>query len=150
MLVPPFPALAQAARGIGHARVAYDLDGPWRRYIPFVAVDDHVVPSLPLAAALTARGLAPAQVSASRAALQLGDARVPWIEQVVPDYYGPSQTVWRPLVPFRGPTMRADHTPVVHQLFLPGHLPGRAAIARRRDAAPRPGACSRIRSWWWA
>jgi len=35
---------------------------------------------------------------------------VPWIEQVVPDYYGPSQTVWRPLVPFRGPTMRADHT----------------------------------------
>ena len=110
MLVPPFPALAQAARGIGHARVAYDLDGPWRRYIPFVVVDDRVVPSLPLAAALTARGLAPAQVAASRAALQLGDARVPWIEQVVPDYYGPSQTVWRPLVPFRGPTMRADHT----------------------------------------
>ena len=111
MLVPPFAALAQAARGIGHARVAYDLDGPWRRYIPFVAVGDRIVPSLPLAAALTARGIAPAQVSASRATLQLGDTRVPWIEQVVPDYYGPSQTVWRPLVPFRGPTMRADNTP---------------------------------------
>jgi len=110
MLVPPFPALARAARGIGHARVAYDLDGPWRRYIPFVSIDGRVVPSLPLAAALTARGLAPAQVAASRAALRLGDARVPWIEQVVPDYYGPSQTVWRPLVPFRGPTMRADNT----------------------------------------
>jgi adenylate cyclase len=50
-------------------------------------------------------------LSASRAALRLGDARLPWIEQVVPDYYGPSQTVWRPLVPFRGPTMRADNTP---------------------------------------
>ena len=111
MLVPPFAALAQAARGIGHARVAYDLDGPWRRYIPFVAVDGRIVPSLPLAAALTARGIAPAQVSASRATLHLGDAPVPWIEQVVPDYYGPSQTVWRPLVPFRGPTMRADNTP---------------------------------------
>ncbi len=111
MLVPPFSALAQAARGIGHVRVAYDLDGPWRRYIPFVAIDDHVVPSLPVAAALTARGLVPAHVSASRAALRLGDARVPWLEQVVPDYYGPSQTVWRPLVPFRGPTMRADNTP---------------------------------------
>ncbi|MCC6988782.1 MAG: adenylate/guanylate cyclase domain-containing protein [Acidobacteria bacterium] len=111
LLVPPFPALAQAARGIGHARVAYDLDGPWRRYVPFVAVDGHVVPSLPMAAALLATGLAPEQVSASRAALHLGAARVPWIEQVVPDYYGPAQTVWRPLVPFRGPTMRADNTP---------------------------------------
>ncbi|HUU32948.1 MAG TPA: adenylate/guanylate cyclase domain-containing protein [Vicinamibacterales bacterium] len=111
LLVPPFPALAQAARGIGHARVAYDLDGPWRRYIPFVEVAGRIVPSLPMAAALTAMGLAPEQVSGSRASLRLGATRVPWIEQVVPDYYGPDQTVWRPLVPFRGPTMRADNTP---------------------------------------
>ena len=111
LLVPPFPALAQAARGIGHARVAYDLDGPWRRHIPFVEVEGRIVASLPMAAALTAAGLVPEQVSASRAALHLGAASVPWIEQVVPDYYGPAQTVWRPLVPFRGPTMRADHTP---------------------------------------
>ena len=41
----------------------------------------------------------------------LGPTRVPWVEQVVPDYYGPPQTVWRGLVPFRGPTMRADRTP---------------------------------------
>lgn len=111
LLVPPFPALAHAARGIGHARVAYDLDGPWRRHIPFVEVEGHIVPSLPVAAALTAMALTPAQVSPSRAALRLGAVRVPWIEQIVPDYYGPAQTVWRPLVPFRGPTMRADKTP---------------------------------------
>jgi adenylate cyclase len=111
LLVPPFPALARAARGIGHARVAYDLDGPWRRYVPFVAVDDRIVPALPVAAALSILGTPPERVSASRAALRLGDARVPWIEQVVPDYHGPVQSVWRPLVPFRGPTMRADHTP---------------------------------------
>ncbi len=111
LIVPPFPALAKAARGIGHARMAYDLDGPLRRSVPFVAVGDRVVPSLPLAVALVATGTTPDQVSASRATLRLGDARVPWIEQVVPDYYGPAQSVWRPLVPFRGPTMRADHTP---------------------------------------
>ena len=110
ILVPPFPALARAARAIGHARVAYDVDGPQRRYVPFVAVGDHVVPSLPVAAALSATGVAEARVTASRTTLTLGDTRVPWIEQVVPDYYGPAQTVWRPLVPFRGPTMRADNT----------------------------------------
>ena len=111
LLTPPFPALARAARGIGHARLAYDPDGPARRYVPFVEVAGHVVPSLPVAAALAVRGVGPDQVSASRAALTLGAVRVPWVEQVVPDYYGPAQTVWRGLVPFRGPTMRADLTP---------------------------------------
>ena len=111
LLTPPFPALARAARGIGHARLAYDADGPARRYVPFVEVAGRIVPSLPVAAVLAARGIAPDQVTASRMALMLGPTRVPWVEQVVPDYYGPPQTVWRGLVPFRGPTMRADRTP---------------------------------------
>ena len=111
LLTPPFPALAKAARGIGHARFAYDADGPARRYVPFVDVGGRIVPSLPVATMIAARGLRPEQVSASRAALTLGSTRVPWVEQVVPDYYGPPQTVWRGLVPFRGPTMRADRTP---------------------------------------
>jgi adenylate cyclase len=111
LLTPPFPALARAARGIGHARFAYDADGPARRYVPFVEVAGRIVPSLPVATVLAVRGLTPDQVSASRAALVLGPTRVPWVEQVVPDYYGPPQTVWRGLVPFRGPTMRADRTP---------------------------------------
>lgn len=111
LLVPPFPALAQAARGIGHARTALDLDGPLRRSIPFVQAGRHIVPSLPVAAALLAGDTPATAVSASRATLRLGDRRVPWIEQVVPDYYGPAQTVWRPLVPFRGPTLKADGQP---------------------------------------
>jgi adenylate cyclase len=111
LLVPPFPALAAAARGVGHARTVYDLDGPLRRSVPFVQVGDHVVPSLPVGAALLAAGTLPGAVSASRAQLRLGEALVPWIEQVVPDYYGPAQTVWRPLVPFRGPTLKADGQP---------------------------------------
>jgi adenylate cyclase len=111
LLTPPFPALARAARGIGHARFAYDSDGPARRYVPFVDVGGRIVPSLPVAAMIAARGVQPEHVSASRATLILGGTRVPWVEQVVPDYYGPPQTVWRGLVPFRGPTMRADRTP---------------------------------------
>lgn len=111
LLTPPFPALGRAALAVGHARLAYDLDGPARRYVPFVEVAGRVVPSLPLAAVIAARGITPAQVSGSREALTLGPLRVPWVEQVVPDFYGPPQTVYRPLVPFRGPTMRADSTP---------------------------------------
>ncbi len=111
LLTPPFRELARAARAVGHARLAYDLDGPARRYVPFVEVAGTVVPSLPVAAAIAALGIEPAQVSASRSTLHLGQRRVPWVEQVVPDYYGPAQTVYRPLVPFRGPTRRADGTP---------------------------------------
>jgi adenylate cyclase len=111
LLTPPFADLARAARGVGHARLAYDADGPARRYIPFVEVAGHTVPSLPVAAALAARDIGPDQASATREALQLGALRVPWVEQVVPDFYGPAQTVFRPLVPFRGPTLRADRTP---------------------------------------
>lgn len=110
LLVPPFPALARAARGIGHGRMAYDADGPWRRAVPFIDVGGTVVPSLPYAAFLDVRGIEPEAVRPSRTALHLGDTRIPWLEQVVPDYYGPSSAVWRPLVPYRGPTRRADDT----------------------------------------
>lgn len=110
LLTPPMLPLAEAALGIGHARLVYDTDGPARRYVPFVAVGDRAIPSLPIAAVLAAKGILPARVSASRQALRLGDLQVPWIEQVVPDFYGPAQTVYRPMVPFRGPTLRADGT----------------------------------------
>ncbi len=111
LLTPPFPALAGAVRAVGHARLAYDLDGPARRYVPFVEVAGKVVPSLPVAAAIEALGIRPDAVFGNRTVLHLGERRVPWVEQVVPDFYGPAQTVYRPLVPFRGPTMRADGTP---------------------------------------
>lgn len=111
LLTPPFAALAGAALGVGHARLAYDTDGPARRYVPFVDVAGRNVPSLPVAAFLAARGLSPGEVSANQSALTLGGLLVPWVEQVVPDFYGPAQTVYRPMVPFRGPTLRADHTP---------------------------------------
>ena len=134
LLTPPFPELASAVRAVGHARLAYDLDGPARRYVPFVEVAGKVVPSLPVAAVVAATGVTPDRVSATRSMLHLGERKVPWIEQVVPDFYGPPQTVYRPLVPFRGPTMRTDGTPtfrsysfqdlvLAEQQLLDGQIP---------------------------
>ena len=40
-LTPPFPALARAARSIGHSLVVFDADGPLRRVVPFVRIAGH-------------------------------------------------------------------------------------------------------------
>ena len=53
-LTLPFPALAAAARAIGHTLFTVDADGPTRRVPPVVAVAGGTVPSLSLAAALSA------------------------------------------------------------------------------------------------
>ena len=53
-VTPPFPALAQAARAIGHSLLILDADGPVRRIAPVVTVGERTIPSLSLAATLTA------------------------------------------------------------------------------------------------
>jgi adenylate cyclase len=79
-LVPPFPALAAAAHGIGHTLIQRDVDGPVRRYVPFVRARGHLVASLSVAGAWSAGDV--------RGALGAQSASCP-----------------RPLVPFRGPTI---------------------------------------------
>ncbi len=54
LLRPPFPALAQAARGIGHTLFTLDADGPVRRIAPVVQVGERTVPSLALATTMAA------------------------------------------------------------------------------------------------
>jgi adenylate cyclase len=58
-ITPPFPALAEAARAIGHSQLMLDADGPVRRLSPVVQVGDRRIPSLSLAAALTAGASSP-------------------------------------------------------------------------------------------
>ncbi len=55
VLVPPFSALANAARAIGHTLLQRDVDGPLRRYVPFVRVEQHLVAALPVASAVLAQ-----------------------------------------------------------------------------------------------
>jgi adenylate cyclase len=107
-LTPPFPALSRAALAVGHTFLILDPDGPVRRYAPFVEVEGRLVPALGVAAALA---VTPGETVVQDGALHLGPARVPLIEQPVRDYYGGSGTARRALVPYRGPSMRADGTP---------------------------------------
>ena len=125
-VTPPFPALARAARAIGHSLVVYDADGPLRRVVPFVrvgglppgagsresgAVTERVIPSLPLAAMMMARGLTPDTVAVRDGALHLGSTQVPLVTELVPDYYGPPSPACRAMLPWRGPMRRSDGLP---------------------------------------
>ncbi|MDP2052362.1 MAG: adenylate/guanylate cyclase domain-containing protein, partial [Acidobacteriota bacterium] len=51
---PPFPALANASRGIGHTLFILDPDGPVRRIAPVVQVGERTIPSLALATTMAA------------------------------------------------------------------------------------------------
>lgn len=51
---PPFPALAEASRGIGHTLFTIDPDGPVRRIAPVVQVGERTIPSLALATTMAA------------------------------------------------------------------------------------------------
>jgi adenylate cyclase len=75
LLRPPFPALAQAARGIGHSLFIIDPDGPVRRIAPVVHVGERTIPSFALATTMAAG--ASVEVKASAGAGQCA-ALVPW------------------------------------------------------------------------
>ena len=57
VLKPPFPALAQASRAIGHSYFVLDSNGALRRTSPIVQVGQRIVPSFALAATMTAGGV---------------------------------------------------------------------------------------------
>jgi adenylate cyclase len=54
LLSPPFPALAEASRGIGHTLFILDPDGPVRRLAPVVQVGERTIPSFALATTMAA------------------------------------------------------------------------------------------------
>jgi adenylate cyclase len=110
-ITPPFPALARAARAIGHTLVVLDDDGPIRRIAPFVRVGDRVVPSLSLSSAMLADGAGPGAARVEAGALVYRDRRLPLVEQSVPDYYGETGRACRSLIAWRGPTMSPSGRP---------------------------------------
>ena len=57
VLTPPFPALAQASRAIGHSFFALDPNGALRRTSPIVQVGQRTVPSFALATTIAAGGV---------------------------------------------------------------------------------------------
>ena len=105
----PFDSLMRASRAVGHSLLILDPDGPVRRAAPFVTAGGVTVPSLPLAAAMTAMGMGPAEVAADPGRLRLGSVAVPLVEQRVASFYDDTgrRLARRMLIRFRGPVLSA-------------------------------------------
>ena len=85
VILPPFPELTQAARGIAHNFLALDDDGPARRVPPFVRQGERYVANLGVAAAIAAADIKPADVVLEGRVLRIGDRRLPLVGQQVRD-----------------------------------------------------------------
>ena len=104
---PPFPELAKASRALGHNLVVVDPDGPVRRAIPFVRGGGQFLPSLPIAAAIIARGVPPSEVTIGGPTLRVGDRAVPLIEAELPSYDGARHSSLRTLIRYPGGVLDA-------------------------------------------
>ena len=101
-IVPPFAELARASRALAHNLVVLDPDGPVRRAVPFVRGAGQFFPSLPVAAAMIARGIPASDVTTDAASLRLGPEAVPLIDAEAQGYDGRLHSSRRMLVRFPG------------------------------------------------
>jgi adenylate cyclase len=106
-VLPPFPALAAAASGLGHNLFILDPDGPLRHVVPFVRSHGRVLPSLGVAAALRAGGIAAADVTLHDTRLHYRDRVMPLAWRHVQSSDGTISYLWGP-INFRGPARLAD------------------------------------------
>jgi adenylate cyclase len=106
-IFPPFEALAGAVAGFGHNLFVLDPDGPLRHTVPFVRVGTKALPSLGLAAAMTALALPPSSVHVDDRSLTAGGREMPVQIRHVRSADGVRSYQWG-LVDFRGPALLAD------------------------------------------
>ncbi|MBM3807855.1 MAG: adenylate/guanylate cyclase domain-containing protein [Acidimicrobiia bacterium] len=88
LLTPPFPALAEASRAIGHSLFVLDADGPLRRIAPVVQVGDRRIPSFALATTLAAGMTPPIDVRMSYG--NLCAVMIPWYAMPTTDSGAPA------------------------------------------------------------
>ncbi len=108
IITPPFKGLGPAARMVAHAFNALDSDGPLRRMVPFIRVQDRTIPSLAVAAAMVASDVRPDQVRLDGDHLVLGKATMPLITDRVATFEQTADVSRRALVRFNGPDMADD------------------------------------------
>jgi adenylate cyclase len=101
-IFPPTDVLAASASGLGHNLFTLDPDGPLRHTVPFVRTGDQALPSLGLAAALRAAGIAPGQVRVDGSFLRVGDRILPLETRELNTEDGRRSFFWG-LINFRGP-----------------------------------------------
>jgi adenylate cyclase len=107
VVYPPFAALAEAGSALGHNFFVLDPDGPLRHTVPFARAGTTVLPSLGLAAALKAAGIAPRDVRFDGNRLVMRDSVMPLSWRQVKSSDGAESYQWG-LINFRGPALRAD------------------------------------------
>ena len=115
-VVPPFPALAGAASGIGHSLFLLDEDGPVRHVVPFIRTRGVAVPSLGLLAALRMSGIPPSGVSVDGDLLRTGRGAMPLTRHRVRTADGPVEYLWG-LINFRGPSYVEDGKRRTYQTY---------------------------------
>jgi adenylate cyclase len=106
-LLPPFEILSKAAAGLGHNLLVLDPDGPIRHVVPFVRSHGRVMPSLGVAAALRAAGIAPSEIHLEGDRLRYRDRVMPLAWRHVPASEGTLSYLWG-LIDFRGPAILDD------------------------------------------
>jgi adenylate cyclase len=106
----PFQELTDASAALGHNFLVLDPDGPARRISPFVTDGRRAIPSLGVAAAIAAAGVAPHQVAAEGNAIRIGDHTIPLTRQRVIDPYDArrSHDQWSMLIDYRAPALLPD------------------------------------------
>jgi adenylate cyclase len=105
LVIPPFPALTDAASGLGHNFLALDEDGVARRMAPFIRRGEQYLPSLGIAAALAAGGFKPDEVALEGSTILVRDRRIPLVSTRVIDTVGgtSSHDQWTMLINYRAP-----------------------------------------------
>src|SRR5688572_29167011 len=91
MILPPFPALLDAATLIGHNYLPLDADGTARRMPPFVREGNRYIPSLGIGAALLAGAFRPEEVVLESEAIAFRDRRMPLVATRVNDLGNPQK-----------------------------------------------------------
>jgi adenylate cyclase len=107
VVYPPFAALAHAGSALGHNFFVLDPDGPLRHTVPFARAGTRVLPSLGVAAALRAAGIAPRDVRFDGDRLVMSDRVMPLSWRHVKSSDGIESYQWG-LINFRGPALLAD------------------------------------------
>lgn len=84
----PFRALTNAAAGIGHTLLIKESDGSARRMLPFITNHGVAIPSLGVAAVLTAQHTSPDSVHSDARSLHIGTTHLPLLNTAAPPAEG--------------------------------------------------------------
>jgi adenylate cyclase len=119
---PPFPELSDAAAALGHNFLALDEDGIARRVAPFIRSGGRYLPSLGVAAALSAGGFTPDEVWLDGTTIRIRDRRIPLVPIRVRNGTNGSAVhdQWTMLVNYRAPVETAGKRP--YPTFEARHL----------------------------